>query len=192
MDKKERNKEALFSALIDLMAVKPLSRISVSELTERARVNRTSFYALYSDVDAMVRSIESDLSRSLRDALAAYELSGGSHDTATAFFTFLFGFVRDNARIFRFLLTPENNNIVIAKTCALLGDYLESTSPSQRYSQAYMAFGCIGLIQRWLSDGASESPESMAAVMVSFVEQGTGHLDPVKDPGLRPSPEIAP
>ena len=176
MDRGERNKKQLFQALIDLMEVKPVNRISVSELTERAGVNRTSFYNFYTGIDDMIQKIEAELSHSLAEAFRAYALESDNHESAAKLFSFLFGFVKDNAKIFGFLLTPETNYVVIQKTCALLSQYISTESPEQQYSLPFITFGCIGMIQHWLEGGMKDSPESMSALAVSWIEKGTGHL----------------
>jgi hypothetical protein len=181
MDRKDRNKQLLFQALIDLMEVKPVSRISVSELTERANVNRTSFYNFYTGIDDMIQKIEADLSKSLAEAFREYALEvanhdSGNHDSATKLFSFLFRFVKDNAKIFGFLLTPDTNHIVLQKTCNLLAEYVATESPEQQYSLPFITFGCIGVIQRWLQGGMKENPEDMALLAVAWIEKGTGHL----------------
>lgn len=176
MDRGERNRQQLFQALIDLMEVKPVNRISVSELTERAGVNRTSFYNFYTGIDDMIQKIEADLSRSLAEAFRAYALESNNHESAARLFSFLFGFVKDNAKLFSFLLTPDTNHIVLQKTCALLAEYISTESPEQQYSLPFITYGCIGMVQHWLKGGMKENPEDMSALAVSWIERGTGHL----------------
>ena len=53
-------RRALRDALIELLADKPLARITVRELCERADVNRSTFYAHYPDLDSLLRDIEED------------------------------------------------------------------------------------------------------------------------------------
>lgn len=181
MDKGERNKQLLFQALIDLMEVKPVNRISVSELTERAGVNRTSFYNFYTGIDDMIQKIEADLSRSLAEAFRVYAQEAANHDSqnhdsAAKLFSFLFHFVRENAKLFSFLLTPDSNHIVLQKTCKLLAEYIATESLQQHYALPFITFGCVGVIQQWLNGGMKESPEAMAVVVVDWIEKGTGHL----------------
>lgn len=169
-------KQALFQALLDLMEVKPVKRISVVELTERAKVNRTSFYNYYDGIDDMVRKIETELSCELREALVEYERRGSSHESAARLLAFIFRFVAENSRIFSILLDPDGDYFVIKKTLELFAEYLSPAREGQRFIFPFITFGCVGIIQRWLLDGMKESPEDMAALTVSYIERGSGHL----------------
>ena len=63
------------SSFIELLREKPVAKISVTELCERAGINRATFYAHYADPSDLLRSIEdeilNDLSRWLGPAIAA-------------------------------------------------------------------------------------------------------------------------
>ena len=80
----QREMPMIRSSFIELLREKPVAKISVTELCERAGINRATFYAHYADPSDLLRSIEdeilNDLSRWLGPAIAAPagpENSGG-------------------------------------------------------------------------------------------------------------------
>lgn len=78
MDRRNRKtKKALYEALIDLMASKDISKISITELTKKADINRKTFYYHYetfSDfVDEIVEGVSIQLTIGIKEALRKNE-----------------------------------------------------------------------------------------------------------------------
>lgn len=70
MDKRtEKTKSSILNAFITLRARKPLEKISVKELTDLARINKTTFYRYYADVYALSEAIEEELIQNCLDTL---------------------------------------------------------------------------------------------------------------------------
>ena len=53
-------KRMLADAMIELMGKKPINRISIKEICELADVNRSTFYAYYTDIFMLLTSIENE------------------------------------------------------------------------------------------------------------------------------------
>ena len=54
-------KRMMKEALIDLMDQKPLEKITVTEICKSADVNRSTFYAYYEDISALMLEIEDEV-----------------------------------------------------------------------------------------------------------------------------------
>lgn len=67
----------LKQALLSLMLERPITRITVTEICERAEVNRATFYAHYADPYDLLARIENELFESIRRSIAG-GLSSGS------------------------------------------------------------------------------------------------------------------
>ncbi len=80
-----KNREALHRAYIDLVKQKGTGAISVKELTERARVNRMTFYSHYDEIGDILAEYVDDMTRAILQARAAGEEAGVSalFETAT-------------------------------------------------------------------------------------------------------------
>ena len=76
MDRRcRRTRQAVKEALIELMGEKEIARITISELAQRANVNRKTFYNHYSDIGAVVDELEEDLVGSLASLLERQDLT---------------------------------------------------------------------------------------------------------------------
>lgn len=67
-----RTRAALANALMGLLREKPISSITVKEITERADVNRATFYAHYHDVYDMVTQIRTEATSLLDTTIAQH------------------------------------------------------------------------------------------------------------------------
>lgn len=59
----------LKQALLSFLQEKPINKITVKEVCERAELNRATFYAHYSDCFALLESIEEDLLEAFQQSL---------------------------------------------------------------------------------------------------------------------------
>ena len=66
MDRRiQRTRNSLFSAFIDLRAVKPVEKITVKELTEKANISKQTFYLHFQDIYDLSEYLENDALQSL-------------------------------------------------------------------------------------------------------------------------------
>ena len=56
-----RTRASIRRAFLDLLDEKSYGQITVTELSERADINRKTFYAYYSGMDELLRELEQDL-----------------------------------------------------------------------------------------------------------------------------------
>ncbi len=64
-----KTKRIIKNALIDLMSEKEVARITITELSERALINRKTFYRHYDTVSDVVRELEHELISEFADTL---------------------------------------------------------------------------------------------------------------------------
>lgn len=73
-------KMVLKKALLELMQHKPVNKITVKEICERAELNRATFYAHYSDCFDLLESIEEELfgqfERSMQSYMHSFDIAG--------------------------------------------------------------------------------------------------------------------
>lgn len=67
----QKTKRSIYNAFIELRSKKPLEKITVKELCEKAQINKSTFYVYYSDVYDLSDKIEdeviSEIMKSLSD-----------------------------------------------------------------------------------------------------------------------------
>ncbi len=70
-----RTKKAITGALFEIMKTKELSYITVSELTERANVNRRTFYSHYRSISDILTETENGLIEAIKKLLSEFDSS---------------------------------------------------------------------------------------------------------------------
>ena len=64
-----RTRSAIRDALTEMLAVKPVGKITVQELIDRANICRTTFYAHYEDIYDLLSEVENDILSEIREGL---------------------------------------------------------------------------------------------------------------------------
>ena len=64
-----RTRSAIREALTEMLAVKPVGKITVQELIDKANICRTTFYAHYEDIYNLLSEVENDILSEIREGL---------------------------------------------------------------------------------------------------------------------------
>lgn len=65
-----RSKKLIISALVDLLQEKPLDKITVTDVVNRAQINRGTFYAHFADVPDVINHLIMGIFSKIREAIA--------------------------------------------------------------------------------------------------------------------------
>ena len=184
-----RTKALLIRSLSALMKQKNIKDITVKELCEYADINRGTFYLHYKDIYDMLDSIEQELSDKFLQIFQKYN-SETNEDFPYPLFLEIFKLVDDNAELFRVLIGPNGDisfNMKIFKLYNIhcLQSEFNKLSPqfsmNQVYYSNFILYGCVGLIEQWLSRDTKESPEKMAELITKLVSTGVLSLFNMSD-----------
>lgn len=184
-----RTKALLIRSLSALIKQKNIKDITVKELCEYADINRGTFYLHYKDIYDMLDSIEQELSDKFLQIFQKYN-SETNEDFPYPLFLEIFKLVDDNAELFRVLIGPNGDISFIMKIFKLynihcLQSEFNKLSPqfsmNQVYYSNFILYGCVGLIEQWLSRDTKESPEKMAELITKLVSTGVLSLFNMSD-----------
>ena len=64
-----RTRSAIREALTEMLALKPVGKITVQELIDKANICRTTFYAHYEDIYDLLFEVENDILSEIREGL---------------------------------------------------------------------------------------------------------------------------
>lgn len=65
----EKTRTSITNAFLELRAVKPLEKITIKELCEKARINKSTFYSHYADIYDLSESLENHVIQNVMDNL---------------------------------------------------------------------------------------------------------------------------
>ena len=171
-------KMVIKSSLMELMQLKPVAKITVTEICERAGINRATFYAHYNDPTDLLQSIEreliEDISAKTRPAIAA--LGGDLAESITG----LVEYIRENADVCRVLLSGSGdasfqNNVVDMVEKQFIDHWRAFSSTSvedAQYIYTFIAIGSVGVIRKWLDEGVTKPSSEIASLIIKLSSAG--------------------
>ena len=181
-----QRKKAVHEALLQLLEEKKLTEISIVELTERADINRKTFYNHYRDLYAVLDEIEDEwvdrLMNNLKHELqvAGRELIIDENATISQlserisaisqpFFKTMMRELKDNADYLKILLNSDGRSKILRKIVdrdrELLRELLGERNVNYVWIDYFLTFiidGLIAVVNQWFEDGCRTSEEEMA------------------------------
>lgn len=159
----------LRNALIELLEHRPISKITVKELCIKADINRTTFYAHYSDPYDLLNKIETDVLLSVSDAVANLHNSEEKRSIVRTIQELL-QYIAENNKQIQILLSeqgdvdfPKKLFSMIYERCELVG--LIPPSSTKEFYFIFLLNGSIGLIQHWIKTGLTKSANEIAEII---------------------------
>ena len=173
----KRSKTLMRDALIDLMKEKPFSEITAKDITERADLNRATFYLHYNNVFELLDALENEavegFSRMLEDADirqdAAWEYPLIGH---------ICDYIVENPDLCRCLLLNPHSDRLAKKLADIMKQKgqkvqqemgLEIETHKADYIHQFIAYGSMGMVKQWLMEGMPLSKEEMMELAEKMV-----------------------
>ena len=179
-----RTKARLRQALTQLLGEKPLREITVRELTDRADVNRGTFYIHYKDIYDMLEQYENQLFDDLNLLLSGYTARQLQGDL-TPVLEGMFLFVEENRDLIPVLLSGQAKDPFFRRLYALIrekcagdwrGAYPVGEAEGLDYALEFVVSGTVGLIQSWMGNGLQPPAGEMAAFTGRLLQRGLAAL----------------
>lgn len=149
--------------LVELLQTRELSEVRVSDLCQRAGLNRSTFYANYQDIydlaDAIRERLESNMKELYRDEIT----TGYNSNNYLA----LFRHIRQNQSLYRtyFKLGYDERYQILTYDHELAQKHFKG-----RFVEYHMEFfksGLTKIIKLWLQNGCQETPEEILEILDS-------------------------
>ncbi len=158
-------KKALAQALASLMDEKPLSKITISDITNKAGVNRHTFYYHFKDINDMIAWIFSTTANEILESKVSYAMwTDGFRD--------ILSYIVDHKK-YMFAVYHSNTKDYLLRffnewTYSLIREVLEEQSAGMKvsvsdkdYIASFYTFGFVGILTRWIDNGMIEKPDEM-------------------------------
>ena len=173
------SKKVIRESLLALMQEKPLNKITVREICEKADVNRSTFYSYYMDIYDLYRSILKDFFRCqhriIRECSSTLvsrpDITDLSVTDFTDFYLVYFSIVMENRELFRFVFNQNSDASIHVNMRKLfyreLAKLLPDSTPEKIRGAFYASFifasgGVTFLLMEWLNNGCRMPVETLA------------------------------
>lgn len=181
-----RTEKLIFDALISLLSEKSYEKISVQDITDRAMINRATFYAHYADKDQLQAGIQKQLMDQLSDMIDAAQVTSG--DTVKVkkaeklLADFYHGIEKDPAvakivslSISQELVKEKFSQLLQEKYAHLLAklNVLESGQPVPTdFIVAYLTSIFTGTLYWWLKSDFAMPAKELARLVITLISNG--------------------
>lgn len=165
-------KECMSDALLQLMARKEFSKITVNEIADAAGVNRSTWFRNFPDKnEALVFKLVTLWNRwAEQNGLGARQY----HVEDAPFF---FRFVYENQATFRLVYQVQVQTAVYDAFYRIMMAQADEDL-YERYNSRFYSFGLFGLLNEWIQREFSESPQIMSDLFERIISNHWKGGDP--------------
>ena len=151
--RKKASAEKLEKAFMELLQTKKHSEITVSEISEKAGVNRSTFYANFLDIEDIENALKKRLLAEFRDVYKDND------------FLKLFYHIKENKMLYRayFKLGTKFTQMEISYDKTKAEKYFSGEDID--YHLEFFYNGLNGIIKMWLENDCRESPEQINRIL---------------------------
>jgi len=185
MDKKEdrrvrKTKKALREGMIELLNEKSIQNITVKELTDKADIHRSTFYANFGDVYELYSHMEDTIIQEISE-IASIDCTFMSQ----VFYSGLLDYINSNKQVCRLFFSGNTSTIFFERLTSLFKNScidgwrkeynVADTSKEMEYHIQFCLSGGIGVIGMWVS-GDFEYPMEELVTMLANIDSNVGKL----------------
>lgn len=157
-------------SFLELLRNKPVAKITVTELCEKAQINRATFYKHYLDVPDLLERIEEALFTQIRESF------GSETVKLKEFLIGMMNYTKEHQDRYMALGGENGDPNLMAKTFMVCYEsaypLVEQNMPGMKESERQMLYhflsqGAGGILTWWIKDGMRENPEDVAQFILS-------------------------
>jgi AcrR family transcriptional regulator len=169
----------LKNSLVELMREHPISKISIKMLCGTAGINRSTFYAHYTDQYDLLRQLEQDVIIELKKYITKEAFSRQTAQTVLSLGEIL-NYIVKNAELFKILLSENGDStfhrelmsLAQQKTLSDINNNQDIDERTSAYMQSFAVTGTLSIVRKWLQDGMIESTEKMSELTSKLLYNG--------------------
>lgn len=179
------SKKMIRESLYELLREKPLNKISVTEICDRADVNRSTFYSYYCDIydlhDQITKEFFSLQKKVVKHIKEAIKTKDSLADfTYADFYKIVFYYletVEENTELYKFIFNQNTDNSIHASfgkivyltikdvLNPLIGD---SRAEELKKAFTFVAGGTTALIMKWMETNCETPAEEMSEYVARY------------------------
>lgn len=158
-------RECMVSALMQLLETKPLSTISVTEITKKAGVSRMTYYRNYHSKEEIFSSYLTDIIASYKADASAWNMEGSYNDQRHMQHCFQYFYTHKD--FIRCLIKSGLGDLLLKALSGYMIDtyYTPGAPMSEYYTLEAFAGSLYNIYLAWIENNTAESAEDMAAIM---------------------------
>ncbi|WP_019914616.1 TetR/AcrR family transcriptional regulator [Paenibacillus sp. HW567] len=187
-----RTRTLLREVLLDLASEKPLESITVRELTEKAGLNRGTFYLHYEDIHDFYEQFKNELLEQFHGLIKKLSHTPGGQEPFSnppSGYIRPFEYVLEQKRFFKVFMGPRGDSTLSLQMTELINrQFVQAFKAKQQHDSslhipvkqeylfAYLASAYVGTIQFWIQRDFDLSPIDMTILFSQISRRGSTHV----------------
>lgn len=155
--------EALGRALLDLMREKSIEKITVDELTARAKLGRATYFRNFNAKEEIITQYIVMRWRAYEKAHRLKEHRIDDPYRVRRYFEFCLSMRADNDVIMR-----QNRSSAILSAYEIIFHDYDEPMASDSFARTYMAYGLYGIFLKWARDGYRQTTSDMTSMFLTL------------------------
>lgn len=176
--RKAYTRMVLKNSLIKLLTEKQISAITVKEICHLADINRSTFYAHYTDQYDLLNQVEDEILNEMEETLGKYNFR--KEEEAIQMLEKMLDYIANNVEVCQALLSENGNTTFQNKVMNFAREFIfknikEITQLDRQVSEYITVFivsGSIHIIKKWLANGMDKSPKELAEIINHLTNKG--------------------
>lgn len=169
-----RSQKMLRTALLELLKEKPLQQISISEITDRADLARSTFYTHFETKDELLESILDEILDQFFESLYKRNVLNPDADEDLEINVRFFKVWLENAEVIKILNSIDIDCLLVNKfkkywreiySRLITPNFPDREPALGEYVNDYLAYSFVGILRRWISDDMKYSPEIVGRLL---------------------------
>lgn len=160
--RRKDSQDKIEKVFLQLIQKKNITEISVSTICEKAKLNRSTFYANYLDIYDLVEKVKEKMANDF----AEFQFAQNSKQDPDGYLN-LFKHIKENQIFFKtyfklesISMTPISQYNIDLATKFYNNKYID-------YHIEFFRAGLNAIIKKWLNNGCLESPEEMSNILIA-------------------------
>ena len=178
-----KTKKEIKQALTELMDEKRFEAITVRDITERANINRGTFYLHYQDKYDLLEQCEEEIIQNIIETVRDVQVYDIEVLIANGkpfpFIVTILEYIQQNAGFLRAILGPNGDPSFQEKLKEVMIQNFffkklikDSTTIPIEILTTYISSAHLGVIQQWLNTGMKQSSAEMASILYRIITKG--------------------
>lgn len=173
-----RSKKLIREAFLELINEKPLEKITVTDIVNRADINRRTFYAHFQDVRALVESIEDETIDKLREVLIETHNDNFFIDPLSQLLK-VAEFLESNINFYRIIINSNGAEPFLTKLKSVFTTFMQydenvpdiiKNTTEFVIMQNFIAGGITNILQMWFRGDTKQSLEELVTAVANLMK----------------------
>lgn len=176
-----KTRNSIKKAFIEILEQTQSKDPSVQDITKYANINRSTFYAHYTDVFALRQEFEDELIEEIKSIFEnTSEEKISKHNIENFWVYRFFNFMKENQQLCNILFTKNGNSQFTIKLTQALHQVINQnihknnakTMPpiGDEYFSTFLAYGLVGIMRKWVQDEEKYSTEEIVQLCMSLTQ----------------------